>query len=117
MFLTQAFSLLGECVWDGGIVGMELYIRIASLALKQKDYELVGTQDHTNVQCVLYFTFIHHKVNVSSLYVRRCASVLRRFYRNRKGNHMMVASRRWPRESLSKTSCGVEWELSCRETR
>ena len=43
VILTQAFSLLGGCVWDGGMVGVELYVRMASLALKQKEYEMVRT--------------------------------------------------------------------------
>jgi len=41
LIIAQAFSLLGGCVWDGGMVGVELYVRMASLALKQKEYEMV----------------------------------------------------------------------------
>ena len=43
VILTQAFSLLGDRLWDGGMVGVELYVRMASLALKQKEYEMVRT--------------------------------------------------------------------------
>ena len=35
------FSLLEGCEWDGETMGVELWTRLASLALKQKEYAMV----------------------------------------------------------------------------
>ena len=36
------FSLLTDCQWKESLIEMELWTKLASTALKQEDYKLVG---------------------------------------------------------------------------
>lgn len=39
--LLQINAMLSECEWQEGLVEMELRVRLAELALKEKEYNLV----------------------------------------------------------------------------